>query len=156
MYDLLNTILNALSVLAIVYLIIDNKIKRQENVQLKYVDSKLGVFTYKYYLDNSDLLDKQYCMMVDCKGIKKLNNTQGYAVGDRKIIGTAKILVSNCHEEVVVRKNDSGDEFLIFSPNMDALIEYKNRIEKAGADVYIGIGFNQLEAEKQMNMKKVK
>ena len=169
MSDLINIILNILTffialVFAIFYIKNKNKeielkkekLKLEENVlKLKYVDTGLGVFTYRYYIDNASVLDNKYCLMVDIIGLSKANEIS-MAYGDRKILNNIKILIRNLTTQIICRKNTSGDEFMIFGDSKKSLEVYLKHILTDGAEIHHGIGKDVLEAESNMILNKNK
>ncbi|MDF7822338.1 GGDEF domain-containing protein [Runella sp. MFBS21] len=89
---------------------------------LKYIDSQIGLFNYKYFLKAlSQINCKSILMIIDIDDFKKYNSKYSYDIGDKVIIKVKDIIVS------VVKEYDgqtfryrNGDEFIVLLSKINA------------------------------------
>lgn len=120
-------------------------------------DSKTGLFTQEVFdrtitdWANSDgNLDVEgFLVVLDINGLKELNDKYGHHIGDRAIIGLAQDLqnpeVSGLREDdVIARSNRAGDEFLLFLPQREVILDHTEESEIGDAETQLAAKLEQL------------
>ncbi len=104
--------------------IADDIKKRKEYEQhLLYIsthDALTGLYNRDYFNSQVEMFMKEAIspvavIMVDCNGLKGINDTEGHAAGDMHLKKTAGFLVNGFPEEAVIARI-GGDEFAILLP----------------------------------------
>lgn len=83
-------------------------------------DALTGLYNRDYFDSKVKMFEKEAIspvavIMVDCNGLKKINDTEGHAAGDMHLKKTADFLVGAFPEEAVIARI-GGDEFAILLP----------------------------------------
>lgn len=119
-----------------------NKIK-----QMSFTDQLTGVHNRHALTlledSSSNAEDKITLMMCDVNGLKKMNDTQGHAAGDKLIINTANSLAKVFNKNNVYRVG--GDEFVVILKNI-AEEPFNKKLEKLKSflelwDINLAIGY---------------
>jgi diguanylate cyclase (GGDEF)-like protein len=165
----------------------DNEQLRAELENLKnklQIDSKTGVLTEDFFTEiyaqelERSILDYQQAeseqklamtrhilFMIDMNGLKKINDTEGYASGDEALISVARALKKAVRSgDIVVRMNKAGDEFLLVAellPQKDsdksakALTTRINEVLKSESnDLSISLGWSVVEDHNSLDNAK--
>ena len=86
-------------------------------------------------------------VVVDVNGLKRENDTKGYAVGDRLIIATAQALANRFMQERVFRSG--GDEFLVIVQDYaseeieQAMEEVREHLRSVNVSVSMGFEYSE-------------
>ncbi len=88
---------------------------------------------------------------VDIKELRQINIKEGWKRGDQILKKTVTLLQSELKDAVIVRY--SGDNFLIFHPNQEAV---KAAVEKVEEELKIKVTFHQIEEVEDIEALKVK
>jgi len=98
----------------------DRKEKEERVEYLSYHDILTGIYNRAYYEEEINRLDTERqlpfsIIISDVNGLKLINDTLGYAAGDRILVETAKILRRYTRKEDILART-GGDEFSILLP----------------------------------------
>lgn len=103
---------------------VQKKIKKED--KMMYIDVMTNLKNRNFLNDNIELWDSnkvypQTVIVIDLKGIKEINDTNGHEEGDRQIKAAANILIKTQRENSEIMRTD-GNEFLIY------LVGYNEKI----------------------------
>lgn len=95
---------------------VQKKIKRED--KMMYIDAMTSLKNRNFLNDNMELWDSnkvypQTIIVIDLKGLKEINDTNGSNEGDRQIKAAANILVKSQRENSEIMRTD-GNEFMIY------------------------------------------
>lgn len=95
---------------------VQKKIKKED--KMMYIDVMTNLKNRNFLNDNIELWDgnkvyPQTIIVIDLKGIKEINDTNGHEEGDRQIKAAANILIKTQRENSEIMRTD-GNEFLIY------------------------------------------
>lgn len=97
--------------------------RHQEQVEyLSYHDQLTGLYNRRFIEEALHRMDVSqnlpFCIiMADVNGLKLVNDSFGYSVGDDMLKAAADILKEHCHQDEIVARI-GGDEFVILAPGM--------------------------------------
>jgi PleD family two-component response regulator len=125
---LLYTIANQLSNLAFQNILQARFINEKRRIEkeilyLSYHDYLTGLYNRRYYEKELIHLDKKEnlrltLLLGDVNGLKLINDTLGYLMGDELLIKTARIINQVCRRENIVARL-GGDEFIVILPKTE-------------------------------------
>ncbi|MFP4482622.1 MAG: histidine kinase N-terminal 7TM domain-containing protein [Thermovirgaceae bacterium] len=133
-------------------------------------DALTGLYNRDYFDSQMEMFMKEKTspvavIMIDCNGLKGINDTEGHAAGDMHLKKTADFLVSAFPEEAVVARI-GGDEFAVLLPGKNEreaeaiLRSAQDTIKEmnAGApehDVDVSMGLAVYDAEGSLTLRQV-
>ena len=113
---------------------VQKKIKKED--KMMYIDVMTNLKNRNFLNDNIELWDSnkvypQTVIVIDLKGIKEINDTNGHEEGDRQIKAAANILIKTQRENSEVMRTD-GNEFLIYlvGYNEKVITTYLHKLNK--------------------------
>ena len=117
------------------------EIERQQLQKIIQVDEMTGIYNQKALhealknIENESLFDNEYILAIaDIDNFKGINDKWGHHIGDRCLIGFAKLLKDNCGDSIPFRYG--GDEFcLLFKDvTMDHAFAICEKVREACSD----------------------
>ncbi|MHB1452366.1 MAG: PAS domain S-box protein [Saccharofermentanales bacterium] len=142
--------------------ITDRKETEEKLVFLSYHDYLTGLYNRRFFEEETKRLDvgselPLSVIIGDINGLKIINDTLGYAEGDKIIIETAELIRQCCRSEDIPSRT-GGDEFSIILPRTDdvaayevlvkiqnAFILYNSKISRDSFKISIALGFGTKE-----------
>jgi len=130
----------------------ERKKAQAESLYLSYHDQLTGLYNRRFYEEELTRLDTECNLpltiaMGDVNGLKLINDSFGFAVGDKLLVKIANAIKKGCRERDIIARL-GGDEFVIIFPQTDAVeaarildrIKYLLTEEKVGS-ISISISF---------------
>lgn len=125
---------------------VQKKIKRED--KMMYIDVMTNLKNRNFLNDNMELWDSnkvypQTVIVIDLKGIKEINDTNGHEEGDRQIKAAANILIKTQRENSEIIRTD-GNEFLIYlvGYNEKIITTYLHKLNKEFKNLPYDFGAN--------------
>jgi len=103
----------------------ERKKAQTESLYLSYHDQLTGLYNRRFYEEELARLDTECNLpltiaMGDVNGLKLINDSFGFAVGDKLLVKIASVIKKCCRERDIIARL-GGDEFVIIFPQTDAL-----------------------------------
>jgi two-component system cell cycle response regulator len=103
----------------------EKRVAEEKILYLSMHDTLTGLYNRGYFEEEMARIEQGRCfpvsiLMADLDGLKKINDTQGHAIGDRLIRDAANILRQAVRPSDVVARL-GGDEFVMILPGTDDL-----------------------------------
>ncbi|MGE4415207.1 MAG: PocR ligand-binding domain-containing protein [Bacteroidales bacterium] len=142
--------------------ITDRKKAENELLYLSYHDHLTGLYNRRYFEQELKNLDKPEnlplsIIMFDVNGLKLVNDSFGYDLGDSLLIKAAEAIKKACREEDIAARI-GGDEFVLLLPKTTAAesLQISNHIKElasnekvANIELSISYGYDTKKTDKQ-------
>ena len=114
-------------VLAVIRDITERKRMEEELRHVAWTDSLTGLGNHRRLVDAFETETKRFqrtnrcfvLLLIDLNGLKKINDTQGHAAGDRALQRLADALRAECRS-IDTATRHGGDEFVVILPETNA------------------------------------
>ena len=140
-------------------------LQSEEIIYLSYRDQLTGLYNRKFFEEELERLDATNdlpytIVMGDINGLKMINDSFGYALGDELLKKTAEVIQTGCRAEYTIARL-SGDEFAILMPKTTGLeaakvIKQIDTLAAAGKkgslDISISFGYETKVSEDQKSI----
>jgi len=122
----------------------ERKKAQAENLYLSYHDQLTGLYNRRFYEEELVRCDKEDNLPLtiaigDVNGLKLINDSFGYAVGDKILVKIADVISTGCRERDIIARL-GGDEFVILLLKTSAVeaVKVLDRIEDSLSEEKVG------------------